>query len=480
MATTAGSQGVRERGVLIGQDEQEADRQHEVRSPFDGALIGRVGQASAYQARAAVELAHRALGAPLPAHERAAILERVADALEVHREDLAALICGEVGKPIVMARSEVDRAVSTYRISAAVARTLTGHVVPMDATAAGVGKIGYTVPHPLGVVTAITPFNFPLNLAAHKLAPALAAGCPVVLKPAPQAPLTAFLLADICAEAGLPPGYLSVVAGEPEDISEVIVNDPRVAAVSFTGSTAVGWRIAAAGHRKKVLLELGNASPAIVQPDADLARAARSLAPNAFAFAGQTCVSVQRIYVHEAVHREFVDLLVAETDRLVAGDPRDATVTCGPMIAQSAVQRTLSAIKAARSEGARVELGGDRRLDGVMPPTIVTNVDQGADLMQKEAFAPVVGVAAVRDFDQAVAQSNDSPFGLQAAVFTTDLDTSMRAMERLEFGTVLINEAPSFRTDNMPYGGLRDSGNTKEGPAWTAAELTAERLCILA
>lgn len=349
----------------------------------------------------------------------------------------------------------------------------------MDATAAGVGKVGYTIPHPIGVVTAITPFNFPLNLAAHKLAPALAAGCPVVLKPAPQSPLTAFLLADICAQAGLPAGFLSVVAGEPDEISAAIVEDPRVAAVSFTGSTGVGWHIAAVAHRKKVLLELGNASPAIVQPDADLAHAARLLATNAFAFAGQTCVSVQRIYVNESVHREFVDLLVAETAQLVAGDPRDESVACGPMIAEAAVQRTLSTLAAALATGAHIAHGGERREDGVLPPTIVTGVEQEADLMQREAFAPLVGVAAVKDFDDAVAKANDSAFGLQAAVFTTDLHTSMQAMRRLEFGTVLVNESPSFRSDNMPYGGVRDSGNTKEGPAWTAAELTAERLCII-
>jgi len=469
---------VLERGVLLGGNEVPTTTRSDVTSPYDGEVVGSVGQATAEQATAAVGLAHATLAAPIPAHERAAVLDRVADELLRRRDELAVLISSEVGKPITLARSEVDRAASTYRISAAVARTRTGNSVAMDATAAGANKLAYTINRPIGVVTAITPFNFPLNLVAHKLAPALAAGCPVVLKPAPQSPLTAFVLADICSSAGLPAGYLSVVPGEPDEVSASIVQDPRVAAISFTGSTGVGWHIAASAPRKKVLLELGNASPAIVESDADLERAADLLAPNAFAFAGQTCVSVQRIYVDRAVQDEFLDLLVARTGELVSGDPRDERVVCGPLIDNAVAERILAAIHSAAENGAEVVAGGERRSDGVIPPTVMSNVAQSSDLIQQEAFAPVVSVVGVNGFDQAVDLANDSQYGLQASIFTASLDKAMAATEKLDFGAVLVNEAPSFRTDNMPYGGLRNSGNTKEGPDCTAAALTVERLCV--
>lgn len=474
------SRDVLERGIRLGHRELTSETSSDVLNPYNGSVVGRVGLATLEQAREAVGLAHAALDTNVPAHERAAVLDRIADELIRRKEELAALICAEVGKPITMARVEVERAVGTYRLSAAVARTRTGHAVAMDATAAGDGKIGYTLSRPIGVVTAITPFNFPLNLVAHKLAPAFAAGCPVVLKPAPQSPLTAFVLADICESAGLPAGYLSVVAGDPQDISPAIVEDPRIAAISFTGSAAVGWHIASVAPRKKVLLELGNSSPAIVEPDADLERAADLLTPNAFAFAGQTCVSVQRIYVNSGVYDDFVGMLVERAIALPVGDPQEDTVVCGPVIDDRSAQRTFAAIEQARGAGATVHTGGERRTDGIIPPTVVSAVPQSSDLIQKEAFAPVLSVVPVDGFDEAVDLANDSPYGLQAGIFTSNVTKALAATERLDFGSVLVNEAPSFRTDNMPYGGVRDSGNTKEGPEWTTAELTTERLCIIA
>lgn len=468
-----------DRGILVGQNETWTEATAVVTNPYTGRVVGRVGQATAQHAVAAVELAHASLGSSLPAHERADILDRVAQSLHARRDELASLICSEVAKPIAMARAEVDRAATTYQLSSAVARCQTGQTIAMDATPAGVGKVGYTIRRPIGVVTAITPFNFPLNLVAHKLAPALAAGCPVVLKPAPQAPLTAFVLADMCAEAGLPHGFLSVVPGEPSEISSVILEDPRVAAVTFTGSAPVGWHIARVAHRKSVLLELGNASPAIVRADADIARAADLLAPNAFAFAGQTCVSVQRLYVEAGVHDEFVDALIARASDVAYGDPGLEGTACGPVIDDRAAKRTLSTIDAAISKGAQLRLGGERLADGVIPPSVLTHVPQGSDLIQTEMFAPVVSVISVDDLEHGIDLANDSPYGLQASVFTSDLSSALSATTRLDFGSVLVNEAPSFRADNMPYGGVRDSGNTKEGPAWTAASLTAERLCVL-
>ncbi|OZF07867.1 aldehyde dehydrogenase [Rhodococcus sp. 15-1154-1] len=466
--------------MRLGNDEYDTALRCNVHDPFTGRLVGTVGQASADQAERAVSIAHDTLRQNLPAHERAAILDRVAVTLTERREDIAALICAEVAKPISMARGEVDRAIDTFRLSAAVARLSTGSVVAMDATAAGAGKIGFTQNLPIGVVTAITPFNFPLNLVAHKLAPALAAGCPVVLKPAPQAPLTAFVLADILDCAGLPAGWLSVVPGTPEEIGQVIIEDPRVAAISFTGSAPVGRHIASRATGKKILLELGNASPAIVDADADIEFAASVLAPNAFGFAGQTCVSVQRVYVHESVRDLFMDSLIARTEKLGVGDPTSDDVVCGPVIDDGAAEKTLTTLCEAVAAGACVRTGGLRRSDGVLLPTVISDAPQRSALMQNEAFAPVMGVATFDHIETAISMANDSAYGLQASVFTSDITRALTVMNALDFGAVLVNESPSFRTDNMPYGGTRDSGNTKEGPEWTAAELTIDKLCIIA
>ncbi|HLS76948.1 MAG TPA: aldehyde dehydrogenase family protein [Nocardia sp.] len=479
MTTVETRPDLRWRGVRVGHHEIATDTASDVRNPYDGTLVGRVGQASAELAESAVALAHRTLDRPLPAHVRAEVLDRLAVLLDERRGELAALICAEVGKPVTMAAGEVDRAIDTVRHSAAVARTTVGSGVAMDATAAGAGKLGFTRPTPIGVVTAIAPFNFPLNLVAHKLAPAFAVGCPVVLKPAPQSPLTAFLLADLCEEAGMPEGYLSVVPGDPAEISAAIVEDPRVAAISFTGSAAVGWHIARAAARKKVLLELGNSSPAIIEADAELASAADKLVPSAFGFAGQTCVSVQRVYADEAIRAEFTALLRERIAGVRVGDPRDGAVTCGPVIDDKAADRIRTGIDQALRRGATVETGGHTRQDGVLEPTLLSDVPQSCDLIREEAFGPVLSVVGVRDFDEAIALSNDSKYGLQAAVFTADLGKALAATERLRYGTVLINESPAFRADNMPYGGVRDSGNTKEGPASTARELTVERVCVL-
>ncbi|WP_081631893.1 aldehyde dehydrogenase family protein [Rhodococcus sp. 114MFTsu3.1] len=469
-----------DRGVRLGNREYDTALRCDVHDPFTGRLVGTVGQASADQAERAVSIAHDTLRQNLPAHERAAILDRVAVTLTGRREEIAALICAEVAKPISMARGEVDRAIDTFRLSAAVARLSAGSVVAMDATAAGAGKIAFTQNLPIGVVTAITPFNFPLNLVAHKLAPALAAGCPVVLKPAPQAPLTAFALADVLESAGLPAGWLSVVPGSPEEIGQVIIEDQRVAAISFTGSVPVGRHIASRATGKKVLLELGNASPAIVDADADIELAASVLAPNAFGFAGQTCVSVQRVYVHESVRDLLLDRLIATTERLGVGDPTSDDVVCGPVIDDRTAEKTLATLSEAVAAGACVRTGGLRRSDGVLLPTVISDAPQNSALMQNEAFAPVMGVATFDNIETAISMANDSAYGLQASVFTSDITRALTVMNALDFGAVLVNESPSFRTDNMPYGGIRDSGNTKEGPEWTASELTIEKLCIIA
>lgn len=470
---------LREHGIRIGHREIFTDTFSEVRDPYGNFLVGSVGNATAELAEAAVDLAYRTLGQPIPAHVRADVLDRVADLILDRKDELAALICLEVGKPMQMARGEVERGANTFRMAAATARTHTGSGVAMDATSSGVGKIGFTRAMPIGVVTAIAPFNFPLNLVAHKLAPAFAVGCPVVLKPAPQAPLTSFLLAELCEEAGMPEGFLSVVPGDPAEISAAIVEDPRVAAISFTGSAPVGWHIARVAARKKVLLELGNCSPAIVEADADLEQAADKIVPSSFGFAGQTCVSVQRVYVSEAVEDDFVAFVEERIAGIEVGDPRDESVLCGPVIDTRARSRIEGAIADAVRAGASVRAGGVTRADGILEPTLVTDVPQTSELIQEEAFGPVLSIVGVKSFDEAIEKSNDSKYGLQAGVFTSDITKALAATERLSFGTVLVNESPAFRADNMPYGGVRESGNTKEGPAWTADELTVQRLCVL-
>jgi acyl-CoA reductase-like NAD-dependent aldehyde dehydrogenase len=412
----------------------------------------------------------------LPAHERAAILERVAAALRERNEELARLMCAEAGKPIRAARGEAARAVETYVAAADAARTLTGETVPMDASPSGEGKIAFTLRVPVGIVGAISPFNFPLNLVAHKLAPALAAGCPVVLKPAPATPLTALLLAEVTASAGLPDGWLSVVCGPAEEIGDVLVEDERVRALTFTGSGPVGWRLRERAAHKRVALELGNSTPMIVAADADLERAASAAATYAFAFAGQACISLQRVYVHRDVHDAFVALLVPKVEALVAGDPADEATDVGPVIDERSRDRILDWV--ARS-GGDVLTGGTLTDDGVIRPTVVGSPGDDSELSCAEVFGPVCTVQPYDDVSDAIARANATPYGLQAGIFTQDISLALRAARELEFGGVVINDAPSIRVDHMPYGGVKASGNTREGPRYAVRELTEERLVII-
>src|SRR6188508_896592 len=338
-----------ERKLLIGGEWVETGDWLEVASPYDGALVARVPKAGADEARAAIDAAEAAMRAPLPAHKRAEILVRVAGALGKRADEAARQIAAEAGKPLKAARVEVARAMSTYTMAAVEARKLAGEMVPMDASQAGEGKLAFTMRLPIGVVGAISPFNFPLNLVAHKIAPALAAGCAVVLKPASQTPLSALTLAEMEVEASLPPGWLNVLVGPARQIGDVIVEDPRVALITFTGSGPVGWGIPERAPRQRVSLELGNATPVIVEPDADVALAAARCAANAFSFAGQSCISVQRILVHEDVYDAFRDALVPLVDALVVGDPADEATDVGPLIASSERERVLEWIEEARA-----------------------------------------------------------------------------------------------------------------------------------
>src|SRR5262245_36587098 len=357
MATT-----VAERKLLVAGEWVETGDWIEVRSPYSGEVVGRVAKGGADETRRAIDAAEVALRSPLPAHKRAEILVKVAGAIGRRHEEIARQISDEAGKPLKAARVEASRAMSTYTFAAVEARKLAGEVVPMDAAQAGEGKLAFTVRRPIGVVGAISPFNFPLNLVAHKIAPALAAGCAVVLKPASQTPLSALLLAELEHEAGLPPGWLNVVVGPSSEIGDVIVGDERVKLITFTGSGAVGWGIRERAARKKVNLELGNATPVIVEADADVEDAATRCAANAFSFAGQSCISVQRIYVHAEVYDDFKARFVPKVEALVVGDPADDATDVGPLIAQGERDRVLDWIEQARAGGAAILTGGD--LDG--------------------------------------------------------------------------------------------------------------------
>jgi acyl-CoA reductase-like NAD-dependent aldehyde dehydrogenase len=474
MAVTA-----QERKLLLDGEWIETGEWHEVRSPYSGERVARVPEAGAEHARRAVDAAAKAMESPLPAHQRAEILDRVATLLRERQDDVAQTICAEAAKPLKAARVEAERAVSTFMMAAVEARRLAGEVVPMDATPAGVGKLAYTLRVPIGVVGAITPFNFPLNLVCHKVAPALAAGCAVVLKPAGQTPLSALLLAELETEAGLPAGWLNVLVGPSAEIGDVLVEDERVRLITFTGSAEVGWRIRERAARKKVNLELGNATPVVVEADAELEQAATKLAANAFAFAGQSCISVQRIYVHRSAYADFIGRFIPKVEALQVGDPAEEDTDVGPVIDEDARERIVSWIEEAKAGGATVLTGGEVA-DGLLRPTVLADVTPEMKVSCLEVFGPLCTVSAYDSVDEAFALANGTEYGLQAGVFTGSVHTALAAANKLEFGGVTVNEAPTFRADQMPYGGVKASGNTKEGPHYAVREMTEERLVVLA
>ena len=470
---------VPERKLLLDGEWIETGEWHDVRSPYSGEPVARVPQANADHARRAVDAAAKALEQPLPAHRRAEILDAVAALLRERADEVARTISAEAGKPMKAALVEADRAVSTFTMAAVEARRLAGDMVPMDASAAGVGKLAYTMRVPIGVVGAITPFNFPLNLVGHKIAPALAAGCPVVLKPAGQTPLSALLLAKLEMEAGLPSGWLNVLVGPSAEIGDVLVEDERVRLITFTGSAEVGWKIRERAARKKVNLELGNATPVVVAQDADLENAATKLAANAFAFAGQSCISVQRIYVQRGAYDDFVGRFVPKVEALKVGDPGDEETDVGPVIDEGARERIVAWIEEAKAEGATVLTGGDVA-DGLLRPTVLADVTPEMKVSCLEVFGPLCTVSAYDTVEEAFDLANGTEYGLQAGVFTANVQTALAAADALEFGGVTINEAPTFRADQMPYGGVKSSGNTKEGPHYAVREMTEERLIVFA
>jgi acyl-CoA reductase-like NAD-dependent aldehyde dehydrogenase len=468
------------RPLPIGVDRLTTAETITIRSPYDDTELGQVpkcGPDEVDRAVAAARDAHAA-GAP-PAWWRAEVLDRAARLLAERTYDFAQIIAGEAAKPLKTARIEAQRAVSTFTFAAAEARTLTGDLVPMDASTAGEGKLAFTLRVPIGVVGAISPFNFPLNLVAHKLAPAIATGCPVVLKPASQTPLSALALADLLLdECGLPAGWLSVVTGGGGSVGNALVDHPDVAMITFTGSPEVGWSIRGRAPRKKVGLELGNNAPVIIEPDADYEGAAEKISVAGFSHAGQSCISTQRVYVHESIAAEFLAALVPRVDALVVGGPLEEATDVSTLISIDERDRVASWVEEARSGGAEVLTGGE--VDGpFLRPTVLTNVKPDMKVCAQEVFGPVVAVQTYDDVGEALRLANDTRYGLQAAIFTADLATALRAVRTLDYGGVLVNEVPTFRADQMPYGGVRDSGNTREGPHYAVREMTEQRLVVI-
>ncbi len=453
----------------------------EVESPYDGTVVGRValGDAAlvdrcAIAARAAFE------SGDFPQHARAAVLDRAAELAGERVDDLALTIAAEAGKPLKTAKAEAERCVDTLTFSAVEARKLSGGTVPMEASASGAGKLGVMMRVPYGVVGAISPFNFPLNLVAHKLGPAIAAGNAVVLKPAGQTPISALKLAGVLLDAGLPQGWLSVVPGPGSEVGNAIVEHELTGALSFTGSAKVGWGIRSRVPHKKVNLELGSNAPLIVHSDGDWETAADKAKLHAFSHAGQSCISIQRILVHEDVADAFTERLVANARALRVGDPLDPDTDVGPLISPGDRDRVKEWVEEAVAEGAELLAGGELVDDGrCLAPTLLGSPPREAKVWCEEIFGPVATIDRYADFAEALRMANDSKFGLQAGVFTRDMGRGLEAAATLEFGGVLINEVPTFRADQMPYGGVKDSGNTREGPAFAVLELTEERFVTL-
>jgi len=412
----------------------------------------------------AVQAAQRALEQrPLSPYRRFQILRRAADLLSERREEFALTIAREAGKPLKYARVEVDRALQTISLSGEEAKRIHGEQVPVEAAPGGEGRLAFTLRVPVGVVCAITPFNFPLNLVAHKVAPALAAGNAVVLKPATYTPLTSLMLAQLLEEAGLPPGYLNVVVGGGRTVGEALLRHPGIALYTFTGSPEVGERIKAATGLRRVVLELGNNSPNIVAQDANLDQAAQLLARFAYLYAGQFCISVQRIYVEQPAYEPFLEKFVAAARAMKLGDPEDPDTDIGPLISEDDARRVEAWVEEAVHGGARRVLGGPRQ--GVLyPATVLTDVRPEMKVVCQEVFGPVASVVACSSFEEALRQANDTEYGLQAGVFTRNLDRAMKAARTLRMGGVIVNDTSGFRVDLMPHGGIRRSGIGREGP----------------
>ncbi len=450
----------------------------EVRSPYDGHTVASVCQATSGDAQEALKAAHAAFAETreLPSWRRAAILNHVAECLAKEALDLARGMALEAGKPLHDGRTEVTRAIETFRVAAEEAKRIGGEILPLDWTEGNDNRAALIRRFPVGPVLAITPFNFPLNLVAHKLAPAIASGNPIILKPAPQTPLTALRLGQMVVDAGWPRGAISVLPCSNQIAGEMLA-DERIKMLTFTGSAAVGWALKAAAPRKRVTLELGGNAAMIVHEDAELELAAQRILSGGYGYAGQSCISVQRVFVHKTRWQTLLQRLTEGVEQMIVGDPLDEETHLGPMISAEAAERAAAWVEGAVDAGARLLTGGERK-GARLHPALLAKVPRSAELFREEVFGPVVFINPYETFEEAIELVNASHYGLQAAVFTKDWGRIMQAWKGIETGAVLINESPSWRADHMPYGGVKDSGVGREGVRATIESMTEERLLI--
>lgn len=455
----------------------EAKEYRTLFSPYSGEPIAEIAYADEAEVELAIQAAEKArpMMGKMPSHQRASILEKLVALLEKNADECARLIALEAAKPWTTAKAEVVRTIQTYKFAAEEARRIHGETIPMDAAPGGEDRVAYTIRQPLGVVAAITPFNFPMNLVAHKVGPAIASGNTVVLKPATQTPLTSLFLAELLQEAGLPPGALNVVTGSGSIIGERLIQDDRVKVITFTGSPSVGIGIRNKAGLKRVTLELGSNAALIVDKGVDVGAVIPRAVTGAFAFAGQVCISIQRIYVHEELYDEFVGKFVAQTKTLKLGNPLDPNTDVSALISPKDVERSLQWIEEAKQCGAMVATGGERE-GNILQPTVLLQVDPKAKVSCQEVFAPIVLINKVSSIEDAISYVNDSRYGLQAGIYTNQIHTALKAAEDLEVGGVMINDIPTFRVDHMPYGGVKESGVGREGLKYAIEEMTEMKL----
>ena len=451
----------------------------EVLNPFDGSVVDTVPNGGPQEVDQALESATRGARtmADLPAYERYRILMKAAALLRERQEDFAGLIALEAGKILRESRFEVSRAVETLELSAEEAKRVRGETIPLDAAAGAQGKFGFTLRVPCGVVVAISPFNFPLNLLCHKVGPALAAGNAVIAKPPSDTPLTGLRFTELLLEAGLPPEGIQCLTGPGGTVGEQLCSDPRVRKISFTGSPGVGERICQVAGIKKVTMELGSNSPLIIMPDADLEQVALATAATGYANAGQVCISTQRVLVNDRIYSDFLDALKPKVESIITGNPLNEQSQMGPMIREQDAVRIESWIKESVSSGARLITGGERQ-GSLLAPTVVADVQASARISCEELFGPAVAVTGFDNIDEAIALANDSKYGLSAGIFTRNLDWAMRFVREVHSGNLMVNWGPQWRVDLMPYGGLKQSGFGKEGPRYAVEEMTELKMVV--
>lgn len=461
---------------------KEANEYAPLYSPYSGELLAEIAQADEADVDEAIRAAAAAAKtmAKLPASQRALILEKAVAIMEARKEELAVILAQEAAKPLRTGRVEIARTIQTYKFAAEEAKRIHGETVPLDAAPGGEGRLAFTVRKPIGVVGAITPFNFPFNLVAHKVGPAIAAGNTVVLKPASQTPLSSLVLADIFAEAGLPEGALNILPGKGAVVGEKLVSDSRIAAITFTGSPAVGIAMKNKAGLKRVTLELGSNSAVIIDQTVEITQAlVDRCVVGAFSFSGQVCISLQRVYIHQSKYEEFLDKFKTATEKLVLGDPLQEATDMSSVISAKDHERMGAWVQEAVQAGAQVVTGGKAVDERLFAPTILTNVSAHSSVSCQEVFGPIVVVTPFEAIGEAIEAVNDSRFGLQAGIYTSDIHAAMRAAEELEVGGVMINDIPTFRVDNMPYGGVKDSGFGREGIKYAVEEMTELKLIAI-